>query len=270
MNDASDADIDDARRLELGAAVILYEPSWAGNLLPAWFDHGYWEQRAAVRGRAGGRGTTWFVAAGDRQLALRHYRRGGLIAKLSSDRYVWLGESRSRPAREFAVHRELQRRGLPVPALVGVRISRDGWSYRGDILTERLPDVQSLAQRLAEAPLGVSEWVALGRCLRRFHDAGLDHADSNAHNILWRVPADFPDRLRPRAVARAARPLVRREPRAPAPLAAEGHAQSARRSTDRDRLALAARRLLVRRLRRAACVFSTYCSPTWSHRWSSA
>ena len=189
MNDASDADIDDARRLELGAAVILYEPSWAGNLLPAWFDHGYWEQRAAVRGRAGGRGTTWFVAAGDRQLALRHYRRGGLISKLSSDRYVWLGESRSRPAREFAVHRELQRRGLPVPALVGVRIAREGLGYRGDILTERLLDVQSLAQRLAEAPLGVSEWVALGRCLRRFHDAGLDHADLNAHNILWRVPA---------------------------------------------------------------------------------
>lgn len=191
MKDAGDADIDDARRLELGAAVILYDPSWAGNLLPAWFDHGYWEQRAAVRGRAGGRGTTWFVAEGDRQLALRHYHRGGLIAKLSNDRYAWLGESRSRPVREFAVHRELQRRGLPVPALVGVRITREGFSYRGDILTERLLDVQSLAQRLAEAPLGVTDWVALGRCLRRFHDAGLDHADLNAHNILWRAPAEI-------------------------------------------------------------------------------
>jgi 3-deoxy-D-manno-octulosonic acid kinase len=184
MNDAPEAN--DFRRLEVGAAVILYEASWAGNLLPAWFDHSYWEQRAAVSGRAGGRGTTWFVAAGDRQLALRHYCRGGLIARLSTDRYVWLGEARTRPAREFTVHRELQRLGLPVPAIVGVRIQRDGRSYRGDILTERLLDVRPLSQCLAAEPLGVADWIELGRMLRRFHDAGLDHADLNAHNILWR------------------------------------------------------------------------------------
>jgi LysR family transcriptional regulator (chromosome initiation inhibitor) len=63
LSDATEVDVDAARRLELGAAVILYDPSWAGNLLPGWFDYDYWEQRAAVRGRAGGRGTTWFVAA---------------------------------------------------------------------------------------------------------------------------------------------------------------------------------------------------------------
>jgi 3-deoxy-D-manno-octulosonic acid kinase len=27
-------------------------------------------------------------------------------------------------------------------------------------------------------------WSAVGRCLRRFHDAGVCHADLNAHNIL--------------------------------------------------------------------------------------
>jgi 3-deoxy-D-manno-octulosonic acid kinase len=189
MNDATEAD--DLRRLEVGAAVILYDASWAGNLLPAWFDHGYWEQRAAVRGRAGGRGTTWFVAAGDRQLALRHYRRGGLIAKLSADRYLWPGEVRTRPVREFTVHRELQRRGLPVPAIVGVRCQRDGGTYRGDILTERLLDTDTLAARLATEALGVADWIELGRVLRRFHDAGLDHADLNAHNILWRGTAEI-------------------------------------------------------------------------------
>jgi len=184
MSDATESD--DVRRFQVGAAVILYDASWAGNLLPAWFDHEYWEQRAAVRGRAGGRGTTWFVAAGDRQLALRHYRRGGLIAKLSADRYIWLGEARTRPVREFALHRRLQQLGLPVPPVVGVRLQRDGHSYRGDILTERLLDVRSLAARLASESLGVTDWIALGRVLRRFHDAGLDHADLNAHNILWR------------------------------------------------------------------------------------
>jgi 3-deoxy-D-manno-octulosonic acid kinase len=27
-------------------------------------------------------------------------------------------------------------------------------------------------------------WIAIGRCLRRFHDLGVCHADLNAHNIL--------------------------------------------------------------------------------------
>ena len=174
------------RRLELGTAVILYDASRSSNLQPGWFDHAYWEQRAAVRGRAGGRGTTWFVAAPERQLALRHYRRGGWMARLSADRYLFLGEARTRPVREWRVHVALHRAGLPVPEPVGVRLRRDGLFYQGDILTERLFDVQPLSARLQESALSVSEWITIGRCLRRFHDFGLDHADLNAHNILCR------------------------------------------------------------------------------------
>lgn len=175
----------DTRRLELGAAVILYDPSKASNLQPTWFDVDYWRQRNAVRGQAGGRGTTWFVAEGGREFALRHYRRGGLAARVSADRYLFLGEARTRAVREWQVHRALYRAGLPVPAPIGVRILRERFTYTGDVLTERLTALQSLAQRLATESLPVAGWIALGRCLRRFHDFGLDHADLNAHNILW-------------------------------------------------------------------------------------
>jgi 3-deoxy-D-manno-octulosonic acid kinase len=154
-------------------------------LQPAWFDVDYWQRRGAVRGRAGGRGTTWFVAEGEREFALRHYRRGGLAAGVSADRYLFLGEARTRAAREWRVHRSLHRAGLPVPAPIGVRIVRERLTYTADVLTERLPAVRSLAQRLEAETLSVAEWIALGRCLRRFHDFGLDHADLNAHNVLW-------------------------------------------------------------------------------------
>lgn len=172
------------RRIELGAALILYDPSRASNLQPAWFDVSYWQQRGAVRGRASGRGTTWFVVEGQRDLALRHYRRGGFAARISADRYLFLGEARTRAVREWRVHRALHGAGLPVPAPVGVRVVREGLTYTADVLTERLPDTCSLAQRLERCALTVMDWVALGRCLRRFHDFGLDHADLNAHNIL--------------------------------------------------------------------------------------
>ncbi len=174
----------DARRLELDAAVILYDPSRASNLQPSWFDIDYWQRRGAVRGQAGGRGTTWFVAEGGREFALRHYRRGGLAARVSADRYLFLGETRTRAAREWQVHRALHRAGLPVPAPIGVRIVRGRLTYTADVLSERLPGVRSLAQRLESEALSITDWVALGRCLRRFHDFGLDHADLNAHNIL--------------------------------------------------------------------------------------
>ncbi len=29
-----------------------------------------------------------------------------------------------------------------------------------------------------------ARWAAIGRCLRRFHDAGVQHADLNARNIM--------------------------------------------------------------------------------------
>ena len=29
-----------------------------------------------------------------------------------------------------------------------------------------------------------ARWAAIGRCLRRFHDAGVQHADLNASNIM--------------------------------------------------------------------------------------
>jgi 3-deoxy-D-manno-octulosonic acid kinase len=30
-----------------------------------------------------------------------------------------------------------------------------------------------------------ARWAAIGRCLRRFHDLGIHHADLNAQNILF-------------------------------------------------------------------------------------
>jgi 3-deoxy-D-manno-octulosonic acid kinase len=32
--------------------------------------------------------------------------------------------------------------------------------------------------------LSLLAWIAIGRCLRRFHELGVCHADLNAHNIL--------------------------------------------------------------------------------------
>src|SRR5256885_5918874 len=119
-----------------------------------------------------------------KEYVLRHYRRGGLIARVSGDRYVWQGEQSTRPFEEWQLTYRLHRAGLPVPAPLAARYRHHGFTYTGDIITERVAVVGSLSECLRTGALSVLTWIAIGRCIRRFHDLGVCHADLNAHNVL--------------------------------------------------------------------------------------
>lgn len=163
---------------------MLYDTQRTGNFSAEFFDPEYWRKHDAIEGSARGRGTTWFIRAGDGHFVLRHYRRGGLIAKISKDRYWFRTESETRSFAEWYLTYHLHRAGLPVPAPVAARYRRVGMFYTADLITQRIEASESLAQRLLRGPLSLTQWIAVGRCIRRFHDAGVCHADLNAHNIL--------------------------------------------------------------------------------------
>jgi 3-deoxy-D-manno-octulosonic acid kinase len=166
---------------------MLYDASRSSNLSVPWFEPRYWQSHGAIVGEARGRGRALILQGPDGRILLRHYLRGGLIAAVSRDRYVWRGEHSTRPFHEWRLTYRLHRAGLPVPAPIGARYLRHGATYEGDMITEFLPDTESLAQRLAAGTLSIATWIAVGRVLRRFHDFGLCHADLNAHNILLRA-----------------------------------------------------------------------------------
>lgn len=161
---------------------------WDGDLLPRarphHFDPDWWSERGEPGTPAAGRGSAWFVRAPEGRWLLRHYRRGGLVARLVEDRYLWLGAERTRAFAEWRMLAELVRRGLPVPWPVAARVQRLGWHYRADLITVAVSGSESLAERLARRPLEAGQWQALGRLLCRFHVAGAYHHDLNAHNIL--------------------------------------------------------------------------------------
>jgi len=163
---------------------MLYDASRAGNLSASSFDPEFWRARGEIEGEARGRGATLFVRAQGRRWALRHYCRGGLTARICRDNYLWGGESASRPFSEWQLTYHLHRAGLPVPAPIAARYEQHGLTYRGDIITERLSETSSLADCLRLGALSVLNWIAIGRCLRRFHDLGVCHADLNARNVL--------------------------------------------------------------------------------------
>ena len=146
------------------------------------FDASAWPQHAGSAGA--GRGTTAFVNDETGDYALRHYRRGGLVARFSADRYVFTGVQRSRAFREYHLLAHLLAAGLPVPEPVAARCCHHGLTYTADLVTRRVPDTLTLAAAVQEADLPASAWRELGRVIRWFHDAGACHADLNAHNIL--------------------------------------------------------------------------------------
>lgn len=164
-----------------GYGAIVSDAQRMPSADPGWFEPSHWGERVQ-RVDAGGRGGAWFVDAPFGQAVLREYRRGGLMAKLSRDRYVWHGAGRTRGFAEFRLTRALHALGLPVPRALAAMYQRTGASYRAAILVERLPGVHSLAQLAADAD---APWEKTGRLLSRFHRAGLDHADLNAHNVLF-------------------------------------------------------------------------------------
>ena len=160
-----------------GRGVILYDATLLDHA-----DDALFEPPVDAPAPEGGRGGARIIRHGDGEWVLRHYRRGGLPGRFIRDRYVWTGLEATRPWREWRLLHSLYKEGLSVPRPLAARVARRGLFYRGDLVTARIPKARSLAALLG-GPRRLP-WDAVGRTLHRFHEAGVWHADLNAHNIL--------------------------------------------------------------------------------------
>ncbi|WP_133479290.1 3-deoxy-D-manno-octulosonic acid kinase [Cognatilysobacter segetis] len=164
-----------------GRGAIVFDPERAAQPTPDWFSPDFWGDDARSVD-VGGRGAAWYVDTPGGDCVLRQYRRGGLVARMSTADYLWFGEAHVRSVAEFRLTQEARRRGIPVPAPVAAFYERRGMRYRAAILVERLHHVSTLAA-LAQSPR--APWANAGRLVARMHRAGLDHADLNADNLLF-------------------------------------------------------------------------------------
>lgn len=163
---------------------ILYDADCIENPELLGFDAEFWASQDAIMGFAKGRGTTFFIQYADKDYVLRHYRRGGMIAQVSLDQYVWTGLQRTRAWREWHLLARMQEMGLPVPQPIAVQVLQHGMLYSADIMTRRIPHAATLAEELEQHSLSEDTWHELGKMIRRFHCHGVWHADLNANNVL--------------------------------------------------------------------------------------
>lgn len=171
-----------------GGGIAIWDGRVFGRQPPGadWFDPEALRARDALLSSAAGRGAAYFFRAMNEAVwVLRHYRRGGLLAHLNPDRYLWTGDMQTRPVREFRLLAALYERGLPVPKPVAARaVYRAGLGYGADLITWALPNTEPLADRLGRTPMPAAGWHTLGGEIAALHRAGVWHADLNARNIL--------------------------------------------------------------------------------------
>lgn len=179
-----------------GRCVLLMHSALADKVTCDWFDSAYWGDRAQLVS-SGGRGGAWFLYTDDIDGAddadnaksagyvLREYRRGGLASRLSRCTYAFAGEDQVRSITEFRLLMQLFAQGFPVPRPVAAWYRKlPALRYQAAIIIERIADTTPLAELIDSRT--DADWQRLGQLVRRFHNAGVHHADLNCFNVLMR------------------------------------------------------------------------------------
>jgi 3-deoxy-D-manno-octulosonic acid kinase len=189
-----------------GSATVLLASRGYEAPLRGWLGgHGTLMAAAEAHGegvRLQGRGPVVVVPRPDRpgregeRWVVRHYHRGGAVARALSDRYLRVGTPR--PFIELRLLAAMHERGVPAPEPVGAAVYTAGAFYRGDLVTVWVPDSTDLATILFGPLAGAGGWTPngaghdprlaamseAGRLVRRLHDRGVEHRDLNLKNVL--------------------------------------------------------------------------------------
>jgi 3-deoxy-D-manno-octulosonic acid kinase len=181
------------------SGAILFDRQIISEIGDDRFESAGWLHAEAVAGALawGGRGQSVYVGNVPRQFVLRHFVRGGVIGKVIRDSYLWTGEVETRSFAEWRMLAKMADKGLRVPRPAAARYRRHGLTYTADIITVRIPGVESLWEYIAREPRKAEFWESVGRSVQEFHANGVYHADMNAHNLqidkdgdLWMLDFD--------------------------------------------------------------------------------
>ncbi|MFC1524906.1 lipopolysaccharide kinase InaA family protein [Planctomycetota bacterium] len=152
--------------------------------------------RIKVTDYAQGRGTFRLVKInrqGIKNIVIRHYYRGGLIgAWFLRDLFLDF----NRPINELIITEQARAKGVPVPEILGLVISRVGMVfYRAEIILKEVPQTQNLneifsglmAQSVSPETLRLTKLEfnkAIAGSIKLLHQVGIYHRDLNIRNIL--------------------------------------------------------------------------------------
>lgn len=158
------------------------------NLINKRFDPSWLLAENLITNTASGRGLVYFFSILGENCVLRHYYRGGLIAKVSTDKFIFRHLTQTRPYKELSLLAKLHDAGLNVPKPIAARLKHTRFTYTADITTGTIPRAQELDSHILQQALDASVWHEIGATLRQMHDLQACHYDINVKNVLLQQP----------------------------------------------------------------------------------
>jgi 3-deoxy-D-manno-octulosonic acid kinase len=171
-------------RRELRCGIALSLAGTGLEPIEDWFDKEFWLGGGAEVHSSTGRVNVLIGQPEGVRWVLRHYHRGGLVARFIDDHYWWCGLERTRAYRELGLLGAMQQWGLPSPPPVAACVRRAGLFYQADIITGYLANTRTLSAYIRDEGVADDTWRRIGRMVKQFHDHGVQHPDLTAHNIL--------------------------------------------------------------------------------------
>jgi tRNA A-37 threonylcarbamoyl transferase component Bud32 len=143
-----------------------------------------WEETPDLGGQPTGRGEVLIIKGHRGEVAVRKYRHGGLLRRLTGDLFFF----NYRPFQELVVTEEVKSAGVPTLDILAAIIERrwGGW-YRGYLITTYLATATDLISYLDQEPQGERRRRVIektGEAVKRMHQAGIYHADLHLKNFL--------------------------------------------------------------------------------------
>ncbi|MEJ2067094.1 MAG: lipopolysaccharide kinase InaA family protein [Deltaproteobacteria bacterium] len=144
---------------------------------------GLWK-RSSPSDHLMGRGEVLLIKGKQGEVAVRKYRHGGLLRRLTGDLFFF----GARPFQEAAVTEEVKSAGVPTVEILAAIIDRrwGGW-YRGYLVTRYLSTATDLISYLDEEPQGERRKAVIakaGEAVKKMHQRGIYHADLHLKNFL--------------------------------------------------------------------------------------
>jgi len=131
-----------------------------------------------------GRGEVLLIKGKQGGVAVRKYRHGGLLRRLTGDLFFF----GARPFQEVAITEEVKSAGVPTVEILAAIIDR-GWGgwYRGYLITRYLPTARDLISYLDKEPQGERRKAVIEKAaeaVKRMQQGGIYHADLHLKNFL--------------------------------------------------------------------------------------
>ena len=173
--------------LKVNQSIILYDDTLIHDVNDDIFNSAIWQNNQTLNENTKGRDSVFFIDIEGKSCALKHYCRGGLLAKLIYDQYLYLGIEKTRSFREWELLLKMREMNLPVPRPIAARVRRNGFLYSADLLSKEIKNIDTFGDKLSLDVIDQKLWPEIGKCISKFHSFGIFHSDLNIENIIVHI-----------------------------------------------------------------------------------